>query len=354
MTSTSAHVSPALAGWLHDHAEALDSGTIDSLQVLPRLAADGVFARGTAAGQGSGDIGHAIETIAQLATHSLTAAFVGWGQSVVIETLLRGANPRLAEACLPELLAGRLAGASGLSNAIKSLGGFDRLRIQAAERPGGWALTGRVDWITNLRPAGFLATAATATPQGGIAIVALRDHVQGLTRHPDLPLMGLRASSTAALDLVDLPLAPADVIHPDARQFLPGLRPVLVGLQCGFAIGLARAGLHASAGRADVLAPAHEALAARLATLTAELLQGVRQERFVTQPARLFALRIALAETAQQAVELELQATGGTAYLQGEGGFARRWREAAFLPIVTPSLVQLKTELSRLQAPGSR
>ena len=27
--------------------------------------------------------------------------------------------------------------------------------------------------------------------------------------------------------------------------------------------------------------------------------------------------------------------------------FARRWREAAFLPIVTPSLVQLKTELAK-------
>ena len=31
-------------------------------------------------------------------------------------------------------------------------------------------------------------------------------------------------------------------------------------------------------------------------------------------------------------------------------GFARRWREAAFLPIVTPSLVQLKTELAKRRA----
>jgi hypothetical protein len=56
-----------------------------------------------------------------------------------------------------------------------------------------------------------------------------------------------------------------------------------------------------------------------------------------------------MVELATSAVQLELQASGGRAYLAGGGnGFARRWREAAFLPIVTPSLVQLKTELSRL------
>ena len=42
---------------------------------------------------------------------------------------------------------------------------------------------------------------------------------------------------------------------------------------------------------------------------------------------------------------------GGAAYLKPAGdGFARRWREAAFLPIVTPSLVQLKTELAKRRA----
>jgi alkylation response protein AidB-like acyl-CoA dehydrogenase len=62
----------------------------------------------------------------------------------------------------------------------------------------------------------------------------------------------------------------------------------------------------------------------------------------------LFELRIGLAEVASQAVQLELQASGGKAYLQAYGaGFARRWRESAFVPIITPSLVQLRTELRK-------
>ena len=38
-------------------------------------------------------------------------------------------------------------------------------------------------------------------------------------------------------------------------------------------------------------------------------------------------------------------------YLRGrQPGFERRWREAAFLPIITPSVAQLKTELARQPA----
>jgi heme oxygenase len=48
-----------------------------------------------------------------------------------------------------------------------------------------------------------------------------------------------------------------------------------------------------------------------------------------------------------EAVGLELQASGGRAYLTGPGeGFAHRWREAAFIPVITPSLVQLHAALA--------
>jgi alkylation response protein AidB-like acyl-CoA dehydrogenase len=55
-----------------------------------------------------------------------------------------------------------------------------------------------------------------------------------------------------------------------------------------------------------------------------------------------------MVDVAAAAVQLELQALGGRAYLRGEDqGFARRWRELAFLPIVTPTVVQLKTQLAK-------
>ncbi|MGH8395074.1 MAG: acyl-CoA dehydrogenase, partial [Pseudomonas sp.] len=91
-----------------------------------------------------------------------------------------------------------------------------------------------------------------------------------------------------------------------------------------------------------------EVLRTSLEQAVNDLKKGLLAGRFGTEPVPLFRLRIALAEIAASAVQLELQASGGKAYLTAHGsGFARRWRESAFVPIVTPSLVQLRTELNR-------
>jgi alkylation response protein AidB-like acyl-CoA dehydrogenase len=131
---------------------------------------------------------------------------------------------------------------------------------------------------------------------------------------------------------------------------LPTVRPVFLGLQCGLSIGVARASLAEAQRRAAsagvVLGEPIAVALEELADATRTLLQGLDEGRYARQPTPLFDLRIALAEIALRAVQLELQATGGRAY-HANSGFARRWREAAFLPIVTPSLVQLKGELLR-------
>jgi len=84
------------------------------------------------------------------------------------------------------------------------------------------------------------------------------------------------------------------------------------------------------------------------------LRDGLNGNRFVEHPAQLFRLRIRLAEIAADALQLELYAAGGRAYLSGPGeGFQRRQREAAFLPIITPSIVQLKLSLQIHEQPAA-
>ena len=167
--------------------------------------------------------------------------------------------------------------------------------------------------------------------------------------------MGLQSSSTAALAFHQVALDRTWLLHENAREFLPRVRPAFLALQCGMAIGLARRALEEAQahlqGRGAFLEEARQVLAERLENTVAELKQGLRDDRFQGQPAALFKLRITLAECAADAVQLELQASGGKAYLTAYGeGFARRWRESAFVPIVTPSLVQLRAELQRQAA----
>lgn len=54
-----------------------------------------------------------------------------------------------------------------------------------------------------------------------------------------------------------------------------------------------------------------------------------------------------LSEVAMHAPQLELQAQGGAGYAAGSPT-ARRWREAAFLPLQTPTLAQLQHQLAAM------
>jgi alkylation response protein AidB-like acyl-CoA dehydrogenase len=351
-----AHLPADLSVWLDAVADRLDTTQELASEVVPQLAAAGLFGAGVppALGGSGGTAADAIEAIAAVAERSVTAAFVFWGQRTFIEYLLQSPNEGLRRRWIAPLVGGGHAGATGLSNAMKFLSGIESLQIDAAAQDGGWRLDGGLAWITNLRKEGFIAAAAVNMPGGAPpAVVAFTDERAGVARSPDLDLLALRSSNTAAVKLADVAIGEADIIHADAPAWLPTVRPAFLGMQCGLSIGLARASLRAahalSTSMRSPLLASVEALQAELDARTGELKAGVDEGRFETAAAPMFKLRIALAGIVQQAVMLELQASGGKAYLQDrDGGFARRLRESAFIPIVTPSLTQLQVALDKL------
>jgi len=358
------HLNPssALAAWLDAHAETLDTSATLSADVLPQLAGAGLPRLGVPVewGGAGGTLEQALDSVADVAGHSLAAAFVLWAQRVFIECLLQSPNRGLRERLLPDLLAGRLAGASALSNAMKYLSAIEPLQLRAVDAPPArgrraWRVTGALPWVTNLRRQGFVAAAAVDLADGGPpSIFAIAHAAPGVERGDDLDLIGLRGTNTAALQLTDAPLGDDERITDDAPAWLGRLRPALLGLQCAMVLGLARrslASVDAAGPRARaVLAPDAGALTERLDGLSARLKSGLAEGEFIEVPARLFELRIALTEALQDATALDLQAGGGQGYLHGPSGVARRQREAAFVPIVTPSLVQLKRQLAAQRA----
>lgn len=347
-----------LHAWLGHNADALDQAQDLAEEIVPRLAAADLFGIGVpqALGGGGGDTRDAINAIAGIAEQSLTAAFVFWGHRTFIEYLLQSPNHALAERLVAKLVKGERAGATGLSNAMKFLSGIESLQIVATPQGQGWQLDGSLAWVTNLRKAGFIAAAAVASSTDAPpAIVSFDSDSAGVQRSSDLDLMALRSSNTAAVKLDKVHIAAADVIHSDARQYLPPVRPAFLGMQCGMSIGLARASLRTAHGLAantrSQLTGRIEELQRSLDDTVTQLLEGVHDGRFQSKAAPLFRIRILLAEIVQQAAMLELQASGGRAYLQDDDkSFARRWRESAFVPIVTPSLTQLQIELQKQAA----
>jgi alkylation response protein AidB-like acyl-CoA dehydrogenase len=344
-----------LSAWLDANALSLDTSADLTAEVLPRLAEGGMIGSGIPKefGGTGGDVTDGIAAISDVSERSLAAGFVLWGQRCYIEYLLQSPNAALRDRLLPDLLAGRLAGATGLSNAMKFLSGLEELQVNARDTSGNLMLDGKLPWVTNLRPQGF-HVAVAVTGKGGrgsfIASLALGD--RGVSRSADLDLMGMRASNTAAIAISGAEIDAERIIHPDALAWLPATRPAFLGLQCGMSIGLARRAIAAAravegSGRltlSDAISDLEDALAKQEAALR----EGLRAATFKANPAALFRIRIALAEVVAQATGLELQASGGRAYLTAHNaGFARRWREAAFIPIITPSLVQLKAALTQ-------
>ncbi len=352
MSATSEEIVPAdLGQWLDDNALRLDVASDDASALLPKLAAAGLFKIGVPVpfgGAGAG-LADAVRAIAAVSARSLAAGFVAWGHRTFIEYLLQSPNEVLRAKLLPDLLTGRRAGATGLSNAMKFLSGLEELQLNAFRRGPAIPIEGKLPWVTNLRKEGFDVAAAVQSSDGRPAFVAsLSSDDAGLTRTEDLDLMAMRATNTAAIRIAGVEIGEGRIIHGNAREWLPQVRPAFLGLQCGMSIGLAARSLAEArnqlGNRRDVLTAPIEQLTAELNDLENELLSRLNGPFFVERPLSLFRIRIRLAEIVNQALQLELSATGGKAYLSAPGeGYQRRFRESAFIPVVTPSLVQLKT-----------
>lgn len=349
------------SAWLDDAADALDTAPDGSAALLLQLAQADLFRIGVPAQLGGhgGDVTDAVSAIAAISERSLAAGFVFWSHRTYVEYLLQSPNVALRDRLLPDLMAGRRAGATGLSNAMKFLSRLEELQVKASHSGDAIRIDGKLPWVTNLQPTGF--DVAAAVQSGGnrpAFVVSLSSDDEGLERSPDLDLMAMRATSTAAVRIDNVRIGPGRILHPNASEWLPRIRPAFLGLQCAMSIGLARRALAETTSKLntgrDVLAGPAEKLTAELATAETQLQEDLPGTLFVEQPARLFRLRIHLAEIAAQAIQLELSASGGKAYLSQPGkGFQRRLRESAFIPIITPSLVQLKTALDAHERPSA-
>lgn len=354
-------VSSDLQAWLAEHAQSLHESNVHADKLLPLLTSSGLVQVGvpTQWGGTGGSAHHAVEAIAEVAEQSLTAAFVLWAQRAFIEYLCVTDNPAARDFWLPQVLPGHTAGATGLSNAMKFLSALETLQVlEDAPAPGAArTVSGLLPWVTNLRQPHFVVAAAVQRHDASRPplVVALDSQAAGLERSADLDLLGLRASNTAAIQLQQVAVPAHGLLAEDGTAFLKRARPMFLSLQCGMSLGLIRAALHTTeqeGAARDVLRPRVERSWQQLESLRTQLFSGLNARRFESDAPALFHIRLQLAALAQEAIQLELQASGGRAYLRSHlPDFGRRLQEAAFVPVVTPSLTQLQGELQRHQQP---
>jgi len=326
-------------------AAALDAQRTDVRTDIAELGGAGLFDLGF--GDRLDDIVHVIEEVSTL---SLAVGFSAWAHRMTLH-YLHLAPPQLREAELPRLRAGTRPGVTAMAAGLKHVAGLAPVPIAAEhDGAGGLRVSGPIRWASNVfHDALIVLPASDSTGQS--YVVAVDADAEGVIVDPAPNLMALASTASTSLRL-DNVAVPADrIISTDLHQFVGRIRPTFLLLQTAFCVGVGRAAI-AGAGqrtsglgeqfRADLteLTDRSDRVHARLYELAADPARGTTPD--------FIRLRLEAATLAVEATRLELALTGGAAYALGTGA-NRRFREAAFLPIQSPSEGQLRWELKQYE-----
>lgn len=325
-------------------ASALDRADADLRKDISALAGLGLFDvdRVTVAG--------AAAIIEAVATESLAVAFGAWAQRMSAAYLWHAADR--SDAARRTYLAvadGSRPGVTGMAAAQRQAVGLGKVPITATPEEGGYRIDGPIAWASNVYPDSTIVLAANTADDRSLvfAFDASSPGVE-IRNAPDLLALNATASTMIGLDNVFVP--DEQVLGDDLSDFLSGVRPQFLLLQAAFCSGVAARSVTEAEGRLHGLgafyADEHAALAGRHDHMHAEL-HRMAANPDDAQLADLLLLRLDGAEIAPSATRLEAVLCGGMGYAQGAPA-NRRMREAAFLPVQSPSQSQLKWELDRL------
>ncbi|OOF50311.1 dehydrogenase [Rodentibacter genomosp. 1] len=336
--------------WLENNANELDQkSSALSEGLLKRIADDGAFKIGIpqAFGGLDGEAKDVVEILQELASHSLTASFIAWGHYTFIKQILISSNPYFREHYLNDLINANIAGATGLSNTVKYLANLEELNVKIIQKDGKYYLNGKLPWVTNVRKDRFLAVFCAGLENQAPWVIAIPSDTIGLVRSADLEFIALQGANTASLTFNEVELKPEWVLSDNAPDFLAQTRPYFLGYQFGLALGLSKRSLQEVEQRLtyrESLVVDWQQISEHFASLKQRLYHGLTEEQyFIERPKELLALRLEVVDLVAKSLLLELEASGGAAYLKNSSlSFVRRWNEGAFLPVVSPSAAQLK------------
>lgn len=335
---------------------AIDEDGVYPEAVLRALGDAGAYGRHLDGTAETGGLAAAAGAMAEVGAECVSTAFCVWCQDALAWYLDRSENPAPRQRWLADVRSGKTLGGTGLSNPMKTFSRLDRLALTGERVPGGWRVSGRLPWVSNLGPDHLFAS-VFAVAEGERRIMAVIDcAAPGVSLVEVGPFAALDGTRTYAVLLRDVTVPDDAVLSEDAARFVPTIRQGFVLLQFGMALGAARGA--AALMRADTRAQANkpvavlpldadaidarvDALETRTAALASHQADPSREKFLDVLRARLDGSWLAL-EAAQAAV-LQFGARG---YMR-RADVQRRQREAQFVAIVTPSVKHILTELAR-------
>ena len=345
-----------ITDFFEPRAEAVDRGDA-SIQEGIAFLQERLLNNGDADVRGDGpgpnaNLAHVAQVIATVAWSDMSSAFSLWCQRMVLEYLSRApADSVLRTEVMPQLLRTTLLGSTALAAAVAHYISQAPLPVVGRREQDEIVLNGRIHWASNLFQPDFVLVTAVASADGHRPmIVAVPGNAEGICVDPYPKLLALQATRSSSLTLTDVRISPEWIVTEDFDGFITSIRPPFLLLQSSFCWGLAhraltqaRSGLR---GVAEVFRGDLEALETELARLAERICASLHSRGQAVPIQDVVRLRLDCARLVTAAVALEAKVVGGRGYVTSSPT-ARRLREAAFVPIQSPTEGQLRWELSR-------
>jgi alkylation response protein AidB-like acyl-CoA dehydrogenase len=342
-------VDPELLADIRAHAGPLDRGEEFSRRSFTRLGAAGLLGLG-APGNSGGGLSQMADVVAAISGECMSTGFSLWANRMAVEYLLT-AGTSFGFAAAQPMLSGTSLGVSGMASAFKEAAGCGSLDLTAAPVDGGYLLSGSIRWASNLYPDSMMVTAAR-TEAGEKLVMALPLDTPGVAIGDHFELLAMGSTASSYLRLENAYVSSEYVLSDDFHAFLQKVRPTFLVLQSAMCLGLTRTTVQQSklslSGVNEVFTADVDAIVEKLAeaeTLLTTLAAAVGGPKSPTKK-ELLSLRLAAAELSSASANLEIRTAGGKGYAS-RTSTSRRYREAAFIPVQSPSEAQLRWELGR-------
>jgi hypothetical protein len=335
--------SDVLARIAGDGPDVDGNATFDARGLLRDLAEAGLLDLGLPGSAGS--YADQARVIADLAAVCMTSAFAAWAHRMTVEYLVGHGGALLADLA-DDVRAARRPGSTALAGTFRAAAGVAEIPV----RVDGGSASGFISWASNLYAD---AVVVTGVGEGETKRMVAFDLVaDGVDVLPVTGLLALDATRSGAITLDAVDSTRLRPLATTFDTFVTAVRPTFLVLQSAFALGLASASL-AAVGALEGPASALEAdvsdARAELARLAAVLDESTSLLDRGEQPTirTSLELRLGASHLATRATQLELAVKGGSAY-RASSPTARRVREALFLPVQSPTEVQLQWELQQI------
>jgi alkylation response protein AidB-like acyl-CoA dehydrogenase len=341
-------------------------------QALQELGALGVYRHHLATQRPDGrrDVAAAIDAMTAIGRSCGSSAFMAWCQNACAWYVEQGRSQSLHATLLPQLASGEVLGGTGMSNPMKYFAAIESLALEGQAVAGGFRVSGRLPWVSNLGPGHVFGTAFKAAEHGtapggagGRDVMALiRCDWPGLTMSAVPPFLAMDGTGTYSLTF-------DNVFVPDDHILADPIGPWLKRIRNGFVLMQLGIGAGIIASCIDLMRESN----LRLSHVNGFLEDGPDQMEdelgSLRERAGMLALDVldnsdgqfAQVLTARlMASELTLRATQSAMLHTGAAGYSlaspaqRRLREGYFVAIVTPAIKHLRKEIDRLMTAGVR